>query len=331
MLSVSRLGDATEPLSRWSRPMTIGAFSSPLRDHLVEREAERVALAEAQPADARRQALERDALAAPCRASGAGARRRGNSSLTFASVRVMSSGSPDSATQRNGPLPSQNSGRMYAGTKPGKSNAFVDALVLRHLADVVAVVERRDALAWKPSIALDVHRHRLRRAAVATLLRVVALRASRHCSSVQPSGQVAVDGIVRGGLVGDERRRTRRRARFTISGTTSAALPSSADRDRLACAACRDAGRAPRPGRSPARRGSACAGACRCALGSALDREHRRAGHRRGERLRAAHAAEAGGENPLAGPVRRRSACGRPRRTSRTCPARCPACRCRSS
>jgi hypothetical protein len=27
--SVSRFGDATEPQSRWSRPMTIGAFTSP--------------------------------------------------------------------------------------------------------------------------------------------------------------------------------------------------------------------------------------------------------------------------------------------------------------
>ena len=27
--SVSRLGDATEPESRWSRPMTIGALTSP--------------------------------------------------------------------------------------------------------------------------------------------------------------------------------------------------------------------------------------------------------------------------------------------------------------
>ena len=29
--SVSRFGDATEPQSRWSRPMTIGAFTSPVR------------------------------------------------------------------------------------------------------------------------------------------------------------------------------------------------------------------------------------------------------------------------------------------------------------
>ena len=35
----------------------------------------------------------------------------------------MSFGSPESAAQRNGPLPSQNNGLMYAGTNPGKSNA----------------------------------------------------------------------------------------------------------------------------------------------------------------------------------------------------------------
>ncbi len=61
------------------------------------------------------------------------------------SVRRMSAGSPDSATQRKGPLPSQNSGRMNAGTKPGKSNAFGDAGRLGLGADVVAVVERHRA------------------------------------------------------------------------------------------------------------------------------------------------------------------------------------------
>ena len=47
----------------------------------------------------------------------------GNSSRIARSVAAMSAGSPESAAQRNGPLPSQNSGRMYAGTKPGNSNA----------------------------------------------------------------------------------------------------------------------------------------------------------------------------------------------------------------
>ena len=36
----------------------------------------------------------------------------GKRSMTAASVAWMSCGSPESATQRNGPLPSQNSGRM---------------------------------------------------------------------------------------------------------------------------------------------------------------------------------------------------------------------------
>ena len=47
----------------------------------------------------------------------------GNRSITAWSVAWMSLASPESATQRNGPLPSQNSGRMYAGTKPGKAKA----------------------------------------------------------------------------------------------------------------------------------------------------------------------------------------------------------------
>ena len=47
-----------------------------------------------------------------------------NISSAASSVAWMSAGSPESAAQRNGPLPSQNSGRMYSGTKPGMSNAF---------------------------------------------------------------------------------------------------------------------------------------------------------------------------------------------------------------
>ena len=37
---------------------------------------------------------------------------------------AMSAVSPDRAATRNGPLPSLNSGRMKAGTKPGKSKAL---------------------------------------------------------------------------------------------------------------------------------------------------------------------------------------------------------------
>ncbi len=61
--SVSRLGVATEPESRWSRPMTIGAFSSPRATISLNASPSAVAVAEPDPADARRQALEADALA----------------------------------------------------------------------------------------------------------------------------------------------------------------------------------------------------------------------------------------------------------------------------
>ncbi len=37
MDSVSRFGDATEPESRWSRPMTIGALTLPVRTSSLKR------------------------------------------------------------------------------------------------------------------------------------------------------------------------------------------------------------------------------------------------------------------------------------------------------
>jgi hypothetical protein len=39
--SVSRLGDATEPVSRWSRPMTIGAEMAPSRTSSLMRSPKR--------------------------------------------------------------------------------------------------------------------------------------------------------------------------------------------------------------------------------------------------------------------------------------------------
>jgi hypothetical protein len=37
MASVSRLGEATEPESRWSRPITIGALTLPVRTSSLKR------------------------------------------------------------------------------------------------------------------------------------------------------------------------------------------------------------------------------------------------------------------------------------------------------
>src|SRR6476660_240517 len=50
----------------------------------------------------------------------------GNNLDITSSVTAISFGSPLNAAHRNGPLPSQKSGRMYAGTKPGKSNGERD-------------------------------------------------------------------------------------------------------------------------------------------------------------------------------------------------------------
>src|SRR6266487_5926563 len=45
----------------------------------------------------------------------------GNMLAITSSVSAISFGSPLNVAQRKGPLPSQKSGRIYAGTKPGKS------------------------------------------------------------------------------------------------------------------------------------------------------------------------------------------------------------------
>ena len=58
MPSVSRYGEATEPQSRWSRPITIGAFSSPEATISLNLRPGQVPLAVAEPADPRGQALE---------------------------------------------------------------------------------------------------------------------------------------------------------------------------------------------------------------------------------------------------------------------------------
>ena len=62
MPSVSRNGEATEPVSRWSRPITTGADTSPLRTSVVEDQSGLGAVALAEPADPGRQPLELDPI-----------------------------------------------------------------------------------------------------------------------------------------------------------------------------------------------------------------------------------------------------------------------------
>ncbi len=142
--------------------MTIGAFNSPLAT--ISLNASPARWRSPSPSQQMRAGNPWNAMRSPARSSQrASDALSGKSSRTLRSVFAMSSGSPDSATQRNGPLPSQNSGRMYAGTKPGKSNALRDAFVVGDLPDVVAVVERRDAARVKREHRLDVPLDRLPR------------------------------------------------------------------------------------------------------------------------------------------------------------------------
>jgi hypothetical protein len=91
-------------------------------DEVVEQRARLVALAIAEPADASRQALEGNSLLGPAHppVQAVVVREELEDRLVGDRdvLRVAGEGGP---AER--PLPSQNSGRMYAGTKPGKSNA----------------------------------------------------------------------------------------------------------------------------------------------------------------------------------------------------------------
>ena len=199
--SVSRFGVATQPASRWSRPMTIGAPTSPEATSSLTRS----------PAGARRRSrASRSAPGAPGTGPSRAARRSqrwspsssGKSSVSARSMRAMSAGSPDSAAPRNGPLPSQKSGRMKAGTKPGKSKAFSTPASRAMCADVVAVVEGHGAAALEREHRPHVLGHRGLRAAHVV---VGVARAQRErIGQGKPVGDVAVERVVGGGLVGDE-------------------------------------------------------------------------------------------------------------------------------
>ena len=100
--SVSRFGLATEPRVQMVAADHDRRLELPARDHLVEREPEPVALAEADPADARRQPLKLDPLARHVEPA-VQVRIVRESAPDLRIGARMSSGSPDSATQRNGP------------------------------------------------------------------------------------------------------------------------------------------------------------------------------------------------------------------------------------
>ena len=263
--SVSRYGEATEPESRWSRPITIGALISPLRDELVEAQPEPAALAVAEPADPRRQPLEGDALAAPSGSSAPSASSSGNSSSTARSVAAMSAGSPGERRPAERALALAEEGPDVGGDEAGVVEGALEAAELG-LARGGCCRSRRPPTpaSLNPTIAKQCAAAEARARSMysvgVALAQLVGLRER------EPRRDVADQRVVGRRLVGDDVRleaaaqqlghdlgRVARTARRSARGARPS--PRCSDRSR-------------RPGRRPARRGSASPAGGRMRSGS---------------------------------------------------------------
>ena len=141
--SVSRFGLATEPVSRWSRPITIGAFSSPASTIVVEREAGAV---RARPGPASRCARAGPGTRCARRAMSSQRCRCASSREELLHLRVGLADVLGIARQRDPaerPLALAEERPDVRGHEAGEVERVRDAFVLRDLADVVAVVDGR--------------------------------------------------------------------------------------------------------------------------------------------------------------------------------------------
>ena len=119
-------------------------FQFAARHHLVEREADAIAVAQSDPADARRQALEADALARhvepvdadACRPAAALSPSRRSCRCLPDRPRARPAERPDAAAEQRADI---------GGHKARKIERVGHAFVLRHLADVVAVIDGGNA------------------------------------------------------------------------------------------------------------------------------------------------------------------------------------------
>ena len=214
----------------------------------------------------------------------------------------MSSGSPDSATQRNGPLPSQNSGRMYAGMKPGNANASLTPATAQAYGRV-AVVERLGAAGFESRYRADMRGTDSPRAASysADLAAQLAppARGSGPPGCIRSAGRAQTVWSVTTSIV---------HACRTSSGNTSAALPSNPiESGRLRGAALSRA----QASSEVCRRSSSNRSRSAVRSRGSISITRRAAVHRDRQRLRAAHPAEArrSHERPLSDPPK----CFRPR------------------
>ena len=131
------------------------------------------------------------------------------------------------------PLAPQNSGRMYAGHEAGIGEGVARHAALRPPRRAGCCRSRRPppraSLQREHGAARD---RPSRRGPVARTRRRRAARSSVACVEREPGGHVAGQRVVGRGLVGDHVGQSRRGAR--ARAWTSAALPTSADRERRA-------------------------------------------------------------------------------------------------
>jgi hypothetical protein len=178
----------------------------------------------------------------------------------------------------------------------------LDSGVLRLLADVVAVVDARDAQRLESEDRAHVIRDRFTR----RKCDLVGLALAQVLPLLQRPmlGKVTVRRIVRRSLVGDQSgRNCVVCARLQQLRHELRRIAEQADRDGATFAGCLSENRRGFVDRSGLRIQVAGLEAHRDPRRIAFDREHRGTGHRRGKRLGAAHSAEARGENPFPRPV----------------------------
>ena len=261
MASVSRLGEATDPESRWSRPMTTGAFNSPLRDHLVERQPEPVSVPESHPADARRQSLERDAFARHVQPMvQMGVVRQQFLDLRVRAVDVLRVTGERHPAKR--PHSTAKQRADVGGDEARKREGVLQPFVFGDLPDVVAVVERRHArVARKRASPRRVRAWKhARRARPSCGIAAAAFPAIRP--SVHPLGRYPLVGSCAEVWSVTISGRTPRR---TSSGKNFGGVAEQSD--GFGVARRRPVGNhAPRPrrGNRPWRRGNGCAAGNRC-------------------------------------------------------------------
>ena len=252
-------------------------------------------VAQAHPADARRQSLELDAR--PRHVEPGMKMPVVGHQLLHLGVRPVDvlriagqrgpAERPDAAAEQGPDI-----GRHEAGVAEGVRHA----LLQRHLADVVAVVDGRHAEPVELQHGAHVARHRLF-GRLGDGGRIAAAPGFPLGQRPAP-GQVAVDRIVRGGLVGETVGPHAAAQQFGqhVGGITEQRYRDrlvlrrrlADDRERIVQVLGLDVD---------------IAGAQTelDAAGTAFDGEARGAGHGRGHRLRAAHAAEACGQDPATG------------------------------